>query len=687
MVGVTWWKYWNRDCFTSLSWKYIKVLFTFQLVNWVRAPEEKMVIEGEPPAKKANHQHVYIHTGYADPQVYAAAEILAPSAIKNEPRMDVGYQRTLSPPEDKVSSAADAMLKLSNSSPPTKPLFIANPNQFQYSTVQQQSSLSQKQASPGTLSGVTNSSSADLKNILPNASKIIRKQREFIPDFKKDEGYWSKRRKNNEAAKRSREKRRMNDVAMAQKIVELTNENTNLKRELEAIKRKYGLRIDQQFPIDEISAKSTYEDISDTSCDSPQKVQLRPQQASLETEHFSAISSAIQKPIASIQQQQHLQSQTVIPQVPASAFPVGGQLTVNSSTNPSGLRIPVARPPRLVHVSELQEGTHSMSLLTRSENYVNETNLPPIDLQNRQQDDGMLDMTSLTLSQPQAAQQLPVVAQDLSVTSFGSYHGESNDAAEFHSRIKIPDICRPISPDELSNSPGSLTVAFSGCSSSNENSGDEDGPEPLNLSSTSLPPARESRESSPSGLGQLGGRRKGIPHKLRHKFCLNAGKHTYEYLGDGAIDQNKHNKIRNKTNVDPSGPAPLLDNADGIDEFSDSDVSMSSTFSSSSAARYSKNDTDPKYLERRKRNNLAARKCRENRRLMNMMRAAKSGILENENSRLKDELNNLAAEVNNLKQMIEKKNEAKAKGENFEPPPLETIQAPQVTTNGTEAAT
>ena len=652
-----------------------------------------MVIEGEPPAKKANHQHVYIHTGYADPQVYAAAEILAPSAIKNEPRMDAGYHRTLSPSEEKVSSAADAMLKLSNSSPPNKPLFIANPNQFQYSIVQQQSSLSRNQASPGSLSGVTNPSpaNADLKSILPNTSKIIRKQREFIPEFKKDEGYWSKRRKNNEAAKRSREKRRINDVVMAQKIGELTNENTNLKRELEAIKRHFGLRIDQQFPIDEISAKSTYEDISDSSSESPQKVQLRPQQDNLETEHFSAISSAIHKPIAStcIQQQQHLQSQTVIPQVPASAFPVGGQLTVNSATDPSRLRIPVTRPPRLVHVSELQEENHSLSLLTRSENYINERNLPPIDLQNRQQDDGMLDMTSLPLSQPQAAQQLPIVAQDLSVTSFGNFQGESNDAAEFHSRMKIPDICRPISPDELSNSPGSLTVAFSGCSSSNENSGDEDGPEPLNLSSASLPPARESRESSPLGLGQLGGRRKGIPHKLRHKFCLNGGKHTYEYLDleDGASDQNRHNEIRNKTSADPSGPAPLLDYADGIDEFSDSDVSLSSTFSSSSAAMYSKNNADPKYLERRKRNNLAARKCRENRRLMNMMRAAKSGILENENSQLKDELNNLAAEVNNLKQMIEKKNEAKAKGENFAPPPLKPVQTPQVTTNGTDAAT
>ena len=315
-----------------------------------------MVIEGEHRPRRPTNQQVYIHTGYADPQVYAAAEILAPSALKNEPRMDPGYQRTLSPSEDKVSSAADAMLKLSNSSPPTKPLFVSNPNQFPYnSAVEQQSSSSPpKQASPGSLSGFSNQPQfgGDLKNMLPNSSKIVRKQREFIPDFKKDEGYWSKRRKNNEAAKRSREKRRMNDVAMAQKILELTTENTNLKRELEAIKRNFGLRIDQQFPIDDISAKSTYEDISDNSCDSPQKVQLPVQlpipktSCSMDTKHFSAISSAIQKPITPIQQQQqHLQSHTVIPQVPASAFPVGGQLTVNNAPNPFSDQNATVRAP------------------------------------------------------------------------------------------------------------------------------------------------------------------------------------------------------------------------------------------------------------------------------------------------------------------------------------------------------
>ncbi|PAA47615.1 hypothetical protein BOX15_Mlig009286g2 [Macrostomum lignano] len=59
--------------------------------------------------------------------------------------------------------------------------------------------------------------------------------------LKKDEKYWERRRKNNEAAKRSREKRRLNDVAMEMRIQELTEENTKLKVELTAIKKRFGL--------------------------------------------------------------------------------------------------------------------------------------------------------------------------------------------------------------------------------------------------------------------------------------------------------------------------------------------------------------------------------------------------------------------------------------------------------------
>ncbi|XP_053558359.1 nuclear factor interleukin-3-regulated protein [Bombina bombina] len=68
-----------------------------------------------------------------------------------------------------------------------------------------------------------------------------RRKREFIPDEKKDAMYWEKRRKNNEAAKRSREKRRLNDLVLESKLMALGEENANLKTELLSLKLKFGL--------------------------------------------------------------------------------------------------------------------------------------------------------------------------------------------------------------------------------------------------------------------------------------------------------------------------------------------------------------------------------------------------------------------------------------------------------------
>ncbi|XP_056143501.1 nuclear factor, interleukin 3 regulated, member 6 [Lampris incognitus] len=69
----------------------------------------------------------------------------------------------------------------------------------------------------------------------------IRRKREFIPHDKKDEGYWDKRRKNNEAAKRSREKRRVNDMVLENRVLALLEENARLRAELLALKFRFGL--------------------------------------------------------------------------------------------------------------------------------------------------------------------------------------------------------------------------------------------------------------------------------------------------------------------------------------------------------------------------------------------------------------------------------------------------------------
>lgn len=68
-----------------------------------------------------------------------------------------------------------------------------------------------------------------------------RRKREFIPEERKDHQYWERRRKNNEAAKRSREKRRINDIVLENKLLALGEENTSLKAELLSLKLKFGL--------------------------------------------------------------------------------------------------------------------------------------------------------------------------------------------------------------------------------------------------------------------------------------------------------------------------------------------------------------------------------------------------------------------------------------------------------------
>lgn len=78
------------------------------------------------------------------------------------------------------------------------------------------------------------------KEVPANANNLRRK-REFIPQDKKDDGYWDKRKKNNEAAKRSREKRRVNDMVLENRVLGLLEENARLRAELLALKFRFGL--------------------------------------------------------------------------------------------------------------------------------------------------------------------------------------------------------------------------------------------------------------------------------------------------------------------------------------------------------------------------------------------------------------------------------------------------------------
>ncbi|CAF88753.1 unnamed protein product, partial [Tetraodon nigroviridis] len=90
---------------------------------------------------------------------------------------------------------------------------------------------------PGSEAGARLSRQA--KGTKPNVT--CRRKREFISEEKKDACYWEKRRKNNEAAKRSREKRRLNDMVLENRVMALNEENIRLKTELLQLKLRFGL--------------------------------------------------------------------------------------------------------------------------------------------------------------------------------------------------------------------------------------------------------------------------------------------------------------------------------------------------------------------------------------------------------------------------------------------------------------
>lgn len=70
---------------------------------------------------------------------------------------------------------------------------------------------------------------------------VTRRKREMTPTDKKDAIYWDKRRKNNDAAKRSREKKRLSDLMMEGQLLALSEENAQLRAEMLSLQYHMGL--------------------------------------------------------------------------------------------------------------------------------------------------------------------------------------------------------------------------------------------------------------------------------------------------------------------------------------------------------------------------------------------------------------------------------------------------------------
>ncbi|XP_044014660.1 thyrotroph embryonic factor-like isoform X2 [Aphidius gifuensis] len=78
---------------------------------------------------------------------------------------------------------------------------------------------------------------------------IKKSRKQFVPDDLKDDKYWARRRKNNMAAKRSRDARRMKENQIALRAGFLEKENMGLRQELDRLKNENMLLRDKLMKI------------------------------------------------------------------------------------------------------------------------------------------------------------------------------------------------------------------------------------------------------------------------------------------------------------------------------------------------------------------------------------------------------------------------------------------------------
>ncbi|CAD5206482.1 unnamed protein product [Bursaphelenchus okinawaensis] len=94
--------------------------------------------------------------------------------------------------------------------------------------------------SPVGMTSSASSTSACSTQHSPSQGLINRSRKppEPIPSEKKDQAYYAKRKKNNDAAKRSRDARRLKEEQTAQRAAELEQENQYLKQRIEELNRQ-----------------------------------------------------------------------------------------------------------------------------------------------------------------------------------------------------------------------------------------------------------------------------------------------------------------------------------------------------------------------------------------------------------------------------------------------------------------
>lgn len=480
---------------------------------------------------------------------------------------------------------------------------------------------------------------------------FARKQREFIPENRKDELYWEKRRKNNEAARRSREKRRMHDMVLENRIVSLEQDNSRLRHELNLLKKHYRLPLDRPFEDHDGSGPDSVR----ASPSPPPSVKAgNIGAASFVSRDPSPLLAASTSgvPAAMIQQPGILSSQASRLSsyfMPGAGNPHDmGLKQHESAVLPSAAhhRAPddriydmrVKHEPEEDNPSHCVPGTTSTSVSKREPTYEEEG-------YSRSRPVSPPGAGGLSASATAAAAAAYYAATGGGST-FPARHGYHFYGAHSWQRSPLSSH----SSDEASDEPLQLTVHKR---SSEDDSRDGDS-------------FREGFGGDSSGSrysnGPASPPSSSLPLKLRHKMptevstppnsSYSAAAVAALAMGGGAVYGSPFtNGLAQLSEIAlQASPLSLVKK--------DSNGCLGSSRSNgvhNVRAPVDPKYLDPKYLERRRRNNEAARKCRENRKNLTRMREVKSDILESENNKLRSELDELQEEMKKLRDLLEKK--------------------------------
>lgn len=471
-----------------------------------------------------------------------------------------------------------------------------------------------------------------------------RKQREFIPENKKDDQYWEKRRKNNDAARRSREKRRMHDTALENRIMEITRDNCKLRTELFAVKKKFGLPLNETFagdedPGDHEVAEAPSRDIRDlhdtpTSRSPPKPYMLGYIDG---TTAHSTSSPSVPPPLlqmaSNMQPGMPLQTAfspngpfTRYAGIPSSSEHLTRSGSFSSSTSMPSIRQPNVneQPPPAHSQRTNREQVDDQQYRTKSEHDIDESTYR---LKREYDNDGYPYRSANDIGRLDTS-------NHISASYFGS-QGRNNTVKaqspplnhEPKEEIQLHSAYNPgvnhredYSDDNSQEQPLSLTVrkrvsSFSG-----------------NESSTSVSSSDSPLSQSPPLTA--------LPHKLRHKNDTRTSFAQGSTFGNPFV-----NGLTQLSEI-------ALAHAGSLPLFPSHESSNSRSHRSPHSSR---SHIDPRYVERRKRNNEAARKCRENRKNLTSLREVKSNILESENGKLRSELDTLQDEMRELRDMIDRK--------------------------------